>query len=72
MGRADLIGPGKRHLIPAWQPAGTGAASLTRKPESATARRRAQPPAPTRTGKAPPAKRHPDVPRHPLSRRKGG
>ncbi len=24
MGRADLIGPGKRHLIPAWQPAGTG------------------------------------------------
>jgi uncharacterized radical SAM protein YgiQ len=25
MGRADLIGNGKRHLIPAWQPAGTGA-----------------------------------------------
>jgi uncharacterized radical SAM protein YgiQ len=24
MGRADLIGPGKRHLVPAWQPAGTG------------------------------------------------
>ena len=24
MGRADLIGPGKRHLIPAWQPKGTG------------------------------------------------
>jgi uncharacterized radical SAM protein YgiQ len=24
MGRADLIGPGKQHLIPAWQPAGTG------------------------------------------------
>jgi uncharacterized radical SAM protein YgiQ len=24
MGRADLIGPGKRHLIPAWQPVGTG------------------------------------------------
>ena len=24
MGRADLIGPGKRHLIPDWQPAGTG------------------------------------------------
>ena len=24
MGRADLIGSGKRHLIPAWQPAGTG------------------------------------------------
>ncbi len=24
MGRADLIGNGKRHLIPRWQPAGTG------------------------------------------------
>jgi uncharacterized radical SAM protein YgiQ len=26
MGRADLIGSGKHHLIPAWQPAGTGEA----------------------------------------------
>ena len=25
MGRADLIGNGKRHLVPRWQPAGTGA-----------------------------------------------
>ena len=24
MGRADLIGPGKQQLIPAWQPLGTG------------------------------------------------
>ncbi|MDA1309460.1 MAG: YgiQ family radical SAM protein, partial [Proteobacteria bacterium] len=24
MGRADLIGPSKKHLIPAWQPIGTG------------------------------------------------
>ena len=24
MGRADLIGNGKRHLVPDWQPAGTG------------------------------------------------
>ena len=24
MGRADLIGPGKKHLIPDWQPKGTG------------------------------------------------
>ena len=23
MGRADLIGPGKHQLVPAWQPAGT-------------------------------------------------
>ncbi len=26
MGRADLIGPGKQHLVPVWQPAGTGKA----------------------------------------------
>lgn len=26
MGREDLIGPGKRHLVPAWQPVGTGKA----------------------------------------------
>ena len=26
MGRADLIGNGKRHLVPAWQPQGTGQA----------------------------------------------
>jgi hypothetical protein len=25
MGRADLIGNGKKQLVPAWQPAGTGA-----------------------------------------------
>jgi hypothetical protein len=24
MGRADLIGAGRHHLIPSWQPAGTG------------------------------------------------
>jgi hypothetical protein len=24
MGRADLIGPGRHHLVPNWQPAGTG------------------------------------------------
>lgn len=28
MGRADLIGNGKRHLVPAWQPEGTGAKSM--------------------------------------------
>jgi hypothetical protein len=27
MGRADLIGSGKHHLIPAFQPAGTGPAA---------------------------------------------
>jgi len=32
MGRADLIGSGKRHLVPAWQPKGTGGAERARKP----------------------------------------
>jgi uncharacterized radical SAM protein YgiQ len=30
MGRADLIGPGKKHLIPVWQPRGTGDSSEDR------------------------------------------
>jgi len=30
MGRADLIGNGKQHLIPAYQPVGTGHAAATR------------------------------------------
>ncbi|WP_119421592.1 YgiQ family radical SAM protein [Desertibaculum subflavum] len=32
MGRADLIGPGKHHLVPAWQPAGTGLRGEGRRP----------------------------------------
>jgi len=32
MGRADLIGPGKRHLVPAWQPEGTGEHEGRRRP----------------------------------------
>jgi hypothetical protein len=71
MGRADLIGPGKRHLVPAWQPAGTGAASLAHgerahtaesRQKSALAARRPTPAAPAKPGKAAPARRHPDVP----------
>jgi uncharacterized radical SAM protein YgiQ len=31
MGRSDLIGPGKRHLIPPWQPTGTGTSSSAHK-----------------------------------------
>jgi hypothetical protein len=30
MGRADLIGNGHRHLVPSFQPAGTGKASTCR------------------------------------------
>jgi uncharacterized radical SAM protein YgiQ len=49
MGRADLIGPGKHQLIPAWQPAGTG--------EEHEGRRSATPlPPPARAGKAAPGK----------------
>ena len=77
MGRADLIGPGKKHLIPAWQPAGTGGAVHSAAKESALARRRstttnlAAGPAKPKT-KASPGGRHPAVPRHPLSQRRGG
>ncbi len=45
MGRADLIGPGKHQLIPAWQPAGTGGVPEgTRRPHK------------TRDGKTTPAR----------------
>jgi uncharacterized radical SAM protein YgiQ len=42
MGRADLIGNGKHHLVPAWQPAGTGEANEGRRGLAASkpARRR--------------------------------
>ena len=46
MGRADLIGNGKRHLIPTWQPLGDGGYQSARKKNSTAAQ-----PAPTR-GKA--------------------
>ncbi len=94
MGREDLIGNGKRHLIPSYQPAGTG-----RQPEGTRTPRaeggRAKPgatkpnagkPAPAKTspaksgpgkpasGKPAPASRGrpPQVPKHPLSQRRGG
>ncbi|MDD5404968.1 MAG: YgiQ family radical SAM protein [Sulfuricella sp.] len=52
MGRSDLIGNGKKHLVPYWQPAGTGTAAegtrrpgqqaqAAKKPTPATARPRA-------------------------------
>jgi uncharacterized radical SAM protein YgiQ len=43
MGRADLIGNGKRHLVPAWQPRGTGETPEgVRRPASAKGRLRTQ------------------------------
>ncbi|MDD3518751.1 MAG: YgiQ family radical SAM protein [Chromatiales bacterium] len=52
MGRADLIGNGKHHLIPSWQPAGTGKAVAE---NARTPTRSAQPPktAPQRRRPAP-------------------
>jgi len=35
MGRADLIGNGKQHLVPAWQPPGTGVAPADKHPGNA-------------------------------------
>ena len=48
MGRADLIGNGKQHLVPAWQPAGTG-----EQPEGARAARKARPMRTQHTGLPP-------------------
>ncbi len=96
MGREDLIGNSKKHLIPLYQPAGTG-----KQPEGARGKpgqgktgqpssgqdRPAQPkpgtgkPAPAKAGSGKPAAgkptpptqgRPPQVPKHPLSQRRGG
>ena len=85
MGREDLIGNSKKHLIPLYQPAGTG-----RQPEGARAPRaesgdRARPgtskPDAAKPGAGKPASgrpapagrgRPPQVPKHPLSQRRGG
>ncbi len=59
MGRADLIGNGKRHLVPAWQPKGTGAMPEgVRRPDGA-------PPRPFRT-------QHTGLPQAAPGGRKGG
>jgi uncharacterized radical SAM protein YgiQ len=49
MGRADLIGNGKRHLVPSFQPAGTGGA-----PKERVSRARGNPTAPRRARDAAP------------------
>ncbi len=67
MGRADLIGNSKKHLIPLFQPAGTG-----KRPEGARILRDV--PVKGEPRVAPPATRGrpPQVPKHPLSQRRGG
>jgi hypothetical protein len=109
MGRADLIGSGKKHLIPAWQPGGPASATertqksaqplraasgltaslLAGRRRESTEQRSApsQVAGKAESAKAPvrdprssvpsakpkaPGGRHPAVPRHPLSQRRGG
>jgi uncharacterized radical SAM protein YgiQ len=99
MGREDLIGSSKKHLIPSHQPAGTGKQPEgTRTPRAEGGRARpggAKPaaiksgagkpavakPGPTKPGTAKPTPgkpapagrgRPPQVPKHPLSQRRGG
>ncbi len=88
MGRDDLIGNSKKHLIPLFQPAGTG-----RQPEGTRTPRAEDKRTRTGTGKPGSAKPHaaksaqpkpggkpapadrgrpPQVPKHPLSQRRGG
>ncbi|TCV85893.1 YgiQ family radical SAM protein [Sulfurirhabdus autotrophica] len=49
MGRSDLIGNGKQHLVPHWQPMGTGLAHEGARRPGADATRRTPHPATTRT-----------------------
>ncbi|MHB1187763.1 YgiQ family radical SAM protein [Thiobacillus sp.] len=88
MGREDLIGNSKKHLIPLYQPAGTGKqpeGTRTPRAEGGRAKPGSAKPAPTKAstksgtdkptaGKPAPASRGrpPQVPRHPLSQRGGG
>ncbi len=85
MGREDLIGNGKKHLVPLYQPAGTG-----RQPEGTRAPTRPAKPASPQPAAARPAPAKPaagkprgkpapagdgrphQVPKHPLSQRRGG
>ena len=89
MGREDLIGNSKKHLIPLFQPAGTGRQPEgTRSPRAGAPRTQPGLPGPRATkpgttagsagkpaaGKSAPSNRGrpPQVPKHPLSQRRGG
>ncbi|WP_116807869.1 YgiQ family radical SAM protein [Steroidobacter cummioxidans] len=64
MGRADLIGPGKQHLIPAWQPLGTGDAHEGRRSKQSPHASKASAPAQ--------GKRTPNAPQAAQSKGQGG
>ena len=90
MGREDLIGNGRKHLIPLYQPAGTGrqpegarspcaaraAAGPTRGSKAGAGKTAADKAGAGKTGAGKPAPtgrgRPPQVPKHPLSQRRGG
>ena len=82
MGRDDLIGNSKKHLIPLFQPAGTGRQPEgTPRAEGGRAKPGAGKGAPSKSGTDKPAAgkpapagrgRPPQVPKHPLSQRGGG
>jgi hypothetical protein len=67
MGRADLIGPGKHQLVPAWQPLGTGQGMGASGARAAATSRRTTSPAtrPMRT-------QHTGLPRTPRAPASGG
>jgi radical SAM superfamily enzyme YgiQ (UPF0313 family) len=69
MGRADLIGNGKHHLIPAWQPAGTGNAAEGHRGGSAHRPFRTQHTGLPRTPSLPGQRRSPKVPKGPKAPR---
>jgi uncharacterized radical SAM protein YgiQ len=67
MGREDLIGNGRAQLVPRFQPAGTG-----RRPEGARIRPDVPVKGEPRHAPPPTRGRPPQVPKHPLSQRRGG
>ncbi|MDO9220985.1 MAG: YgiQ family radical SAM protein, partial [Thiobacillus sp.] len=67
MGREDLIGNSKKHLIPLFQPAGTG-----KRPEGARILRDVPVKGEPRVAAPASRGRPPQVPKHPLSQRRGG
>ena len=82
MGRSDLIGNGKRHLVPAWQPAGFAAPVAATVSRGQPEKRGAKPPrsnplqsksGPAKLGKALGKPARPQAGRHaPSGRRSGG
>lgn len=65
MGRADLIGNGKHHLVPAWQPAGTGTAASEGQRHRTSVRKHGAPTTSTSTPSRPFKTQHTGLPTTP-------